>query len=160
MQEITRQRLVWTALVTCLAFLVASLLLAAFGAVTAGWYALGAVAYGAAFAIAIVAWRARPEAPAWHPQAVPTPPAAPARGSELRERVIYTTPHGDVVERDERGPSRAAHGFIVERDAGAAHAADVERALDRAAAKLAREPTIGELNTALRRWGRVHEGGS
>lgn len=153
--------MIWTALVISIGFLVATLALAAIDAVTRGWYALGAIVYGAAFLVAIIAWLARPDAKAEAPAARPargTIAPRPVVRSELRERVLYSTPHGQVVERSERGPARASHGFVVERDAGATQAKDVEQVLQAAAARPAGEPpTPAQVDLALRRWGRVHE---
>ena len=158
--DTTRRRLVWTALVISLAFLVATLALAAIDAVTPGWYAAGAIIYGAAFLVAIVAWLAKPEAKPWTPLRVePLPAPRPATlkppvSGAVRDRVLYSTPHGRVVERVGPGPG---HGFIVERDAGAAQAKDVDAALAAAAARPARPPSEQEMDRALRRWGQVHE---
>jgi hypothetical protein len=172
LDELTRRRLLWTALAAAAGYFLLTVIFAATGGVSSGWYLVGAVVYGAVFIIALVGFITEcgpgPAPSPVYVAAQATVPTAPVptngnghvvqeRARVLQERVIYTTATGqvlDVVGRDERGVSR---DFRIENDARAIGVADAEAAIDARGWAAGREPDDEELHRGLRRWGRIRE---
>jgi uncharacterized protein (DUF58 family) len=166
LDELTRRRLLWTALAAAAGYFLLTVIFAATTGITAGWYLIGAAVYGGVFVIAIIGFIAErgptPEPAPVYLAATPVAPVATSgnghSASLVQERVIYTTPTGqvlDIVERDARGMRR---DFRIETDGQAAGVAEVEEVIDARGWTAGREPSDEELHGGLRRWGRIRGG--
>ena len=168
MDETLRRRMLWIALVAAAGFFLLSLLLAALGALTSGWYLVGAAVYGAVFVVAIIGF-ATERGPIEATERVMVLTAQPTNGhsaevvepvvTSSRERVLYTTPRGQVLESSTAssdGTSR--RGYAVETEGRRADILDVESRVDeRGFAAGKGEPSSSELRAGLLRWGRIRE---
>lgn len=162
MDELTRRRMLWIALVVSAGFFLITLLLAATGTLTSGWYLIGAAVYGAVFVLAIIGFltEAAPppssvamfQAPA---ASLPEPPQG--RRERLEERVLYTTPRGQVVEVSRSSNGVVEHDYTVETEGRVTPIREVEAAVEEREVEPGEPPTDPQLRAALQRWGRIRE---
>jgi hypothetical protein len=159
--------MLWITLVVAAGFFLMTLILAATGNLTSGWYLIGAAVYGGVFVMAIIGFIAERA-----PQAAPSPvyvqggqvaaaPAATAvpqeRARVHQERVIYTTRRGQVVETLDRDPHGVHRDFTIEDDGNTTTVDAVGEAIDARGWRAGRDPEEEELRRGLQRWGRIRE---
>lgn len=168
MEEITRRRMLWIALVASAGFFLGTMLVAAAGALNAGWYLLGAVVYAAVLLLAVIGFLTErgPEtvAPA-QPivlQTVQAAPPAPAPAAEpqpvfVQERVVYTTKSGQVLEVSHTADGETTRDFDIEHGAHRTGLADAASRIEALGHAPGEPPGPGELRAALLRWGHIRE---
>lgn len=162
-----RRRMLWIALVVSAGFFLVTLLLAATGALTTGWYLVGAAVYGAVFVLAVIGFLTESVPPAASVAVfqAPTPalvleaaiPTPPPRTERVEERVLYSTPRGHVVETMRATNGHANYAFTIETEGRTTTLDEVEQALETRGLEPGRAPGDEELRAALRRWGRIRE---
>lgn len=164
-----RRRMLWIALVVSAGFFLVTLLLAATGTLTTGWYLVGAAVYGAVFVLAVIGFLTEAVPPAASvavfQAASPTPapvleaaiPTPPPRTERIEERVLYTTPRGQVVETMRAANGLASSTFTIETEGRTTTLDEVEHALEQRGLEPGPPPGDEELRAALRRWGRIRE---
>ncbi|MCA1812462.1 MAG: hypothetical protein LC624_00750 [Halobacteriales archaeon] len=165
--------MLWTIILVSCAFFVFTLLVAATGTLTEGWYLAGAAVWSVLLVLAFVMLvterdqAAQPVVVQQTPaQALPVmvmpvmaaPPlqAPPVAERIVRtERVVYSTPRGQVIEVREGSNGSSRRTFIVEGDHEPLTSDDVERIVDARGWPAGERPDEEHLRAALQRWGRI-----
>lgn len=169
-----RARALRVALGLAAAVFLATFAVFALGLFDAAWMTLAILVYAACLGLAIAVLAADRRAERWVTLAPAPPPQAPrppeprshagnghahpaVHVRSVRERVVYTTPRGEVIERVAAEGDRVQRTFTVAGPLGDEGLQGVARRIEARGWLPGRAPSEADLRLALARWGRFHE---